>query len=116
MIVGYYNTGYEGWETSLRDYTRNNFAPYLLEFDYIPEIKFDKIEEDLKPYVEKIPENVKDFNKPEQPLDAYKNNYFIINMLKFKMRNIIGLTAGYNQLLDYANNLNNSIDQYLNNI
>jgi hypothetical protein len=68
---------------------------------------------DLKAYVEKIPENAKDFNKPEQPLEAYKNNYFIINMLKFKMRNIIGLTAGYKQLLDYANNLNSSIDNYL---
>jgi hypothetical protein len=112
-IVGYYNTDYEGWETALRDYTRNNFAPYLLEFDYIPTIEMTQIDPQLQPFVENFTEDLEDYNKEEQSLEAYKNNYMIINMLRFKIRNILGVTAAYTRQNEYANNLNKSIDNYI---
>ena len=112
-IVGYYTTDYEGWESALRDYTRNNFAPYLLEFDYIPSIDMKLIEPELRPIVKNFTENLDDYNKEGQPLEAYKNNYMIINMLRFKIRNILGINASLVRLRKYANKLDKSIDNYL---
>ncbi|MBO3116092.1 hypothetical protein J4050_05000 [Winogradskyella sp. DF17] len=112
-IVGYYNTDYQGWETALRDYTRNNFAPYLLEFDYVPPHDIELIEPQLQAFLEQFSENIVDYKKAQQPLEAYKNNYMIINMLRYKSRNILGLLAAYTRQKEYAINLNNSIDDYL---
>ena len=112
-IVGYYTTDYEGWESALRDYTRNNFAPYLLEFDYIPSIDMQLIEPELQSIVGDFKEDLNDYEKKDQPLEAYKNNYMIINMLRFKIRNILGINASLLRLHNYANNLNKSIDNYL---
>ena len=69
-IVGYYNTNYMGWEASLKDYTRNNFAPYLLEFDYIPQINLKNLDEELVAYNEELPDNITDFKKSEKPLKS----------------------------------------------
>jgi hypothetical protein len=112
-IVGYYNTDYQGWETALRDYTRNNFAPYLLEFDYIPAHDMELIKPQLQPFLKDFSENLEDYKRAEQPLEAYKNNYMIINMLRYKSRNILGLLAAYSRQKEYANTLNTSIDNYL---
>ena len=36
-VINYYNTRVDLGESALRDYTRNIVAPYLFEFDYIPD-------------------------------------------------------------------------------
>jgi len=113
-IVGYYNTDYKGWETSLRDYTRHNFAPYLLEFDYTPTIEMKFIDPQLQPFVENFTESLGDYKKEEQPLEVYKSNYMIINMLRFKIRNVLGLLAAYNRQYKYANLIHESIEKQIN--
>jgi hypothetical protein len=112
-IVSYYNTAYNNWLSSLRDYTRNKIAPYLLQYDYSPQREFENLDKELQNYIDAFPDN-KEFGSPERPLEDYKNNYFIINILKFKSRNLVGVIREYNLLLSYANDLDRSIQNHLN--
>ena len=107
-IVGYYNTGYIGWETALRDYTRNQIGPYFMNFDFLPQQSFEYKGFELSYYGK-----AKDFDQPEKTLQDYKNDFFIINGLRQKLYNLQGLKAEYIILKDYAEKLNKSIDDYL---
>ena len=110
-IVKYYNTGYLGWETALRDYTRNITAPYLLNFDYIPQ---NKNESEFNNSI-KLADDVYDYDKPAKPLSAYKSDYFIINTLRHKIWNLEGLIIQYNTLLTHAKSLDEEIQKTLEN-
>ena len=61
------------------------------------------------------PNKASDFSKPEKTLEAYKNDYFIINTLRQKTWNLEGLIVKYQTLLNYANNLEKTIQKYLDN-
>ena len=108
-IVSYYNSDYKLWESALKDYTRNITAPYILQFDYIPQ----------KTYTDSQGNNLKmtgqprDFKKPEKTLDDYKINYFIINTLRQKKYNIEALIPRYKELLNNALDLDKTIQEYL---
>jgi len=93
----------------IKDYTRNITAPYILQFDYIPQ----------KTYTDSQGNNLKmtgqprDFKKPEKTLDDYKINYFIINTLRQKKYNIEALIPRYKELLNNALDLDKTIQEYL---
>jgi hypothetical protein len=60
-IVSYYNTDFRLWQSALQDYTRNITAPYVLQFDYIPQLSIkdsegNQIEMTGQPKVFKKPE------------------------------------------------------------
>ena len=108
-IVSYYNTDYILWQSALQDYARNITAPYILQFDYLPQLNFN----DLDGNQLIMTGQPKDFKKPERTLDDYKNNYFIINTLRQKKYNLEALMPRYLKLLNTAKDLDNSIQQYL---
>ncbi|WP_228851772.1 DUF6090 family protein [Aegicerativicinus sediminis] len=108
-IVSYYNTDYLLWQSALEDYTRNITAPFVLQYDYIPQISFnDSQGNQIAMYGQ--PE---DFKKPERTLDDYKNNYFIINTLRQKKYNLDALMPRYEELLKSALKLDKNIQAYL---
>lgn len=108
-IVNYYNTDFTLWQSALRDYTRNITAPYLLQFDYIPQLSII----DLHGNQIEMTGQSKDFKKPEKTLEDYKNNYFIINTLRQKKYNLEALIPRYKELLNSALNLDKTIQEYL---
>ena len=108
-IVSYYNTDYTLWQSALQDYTRNITAPYVLQFDYIPQL----IINDSQGNQIEMTGQSKDFKKPEKTLNDYKNNYFIINTLRQKKYNLEALIPRYKELLNSALNLDKSIQEYL---
>ena len=108
-IVSYYNSDYKLWESALKDYTRNITAPYILQFDYIPQ----KTHTDSQGNNLKMTGQPRDFKKPEKTLDDYKINYFIINTLRQKKYNIEALIPRYKELLNNAMDLDKTIQKYL---
>lgn len=108
-IVSYYNTDYTLWQSALQDYTRNITAPYVLQFDYIPQLNIN----DLHGNQIEMTGKPKDFKKPEKTLDDYKNNYFIINTLRQKKYNLEALIPRYKKLLNNAQSLDKTIQEYL---
>lgn len=111
-ITTFYNSGFEGWETALRDYTRNITAPYFLSFDHLSQYKFKDEENKLTTQIQ-MPYKASDFKKPEKTLEDYKQDYFIINTLRQKTWNLEELVDQYLMLQDYAQNLEISIKNYL---
>ena len=108
-ITKYYNYGYKGWDTALRDYTRNIIAPFMLNFDHIPQanitdnnfddfIKIDINQSRIKP----------------KNLDDYRNEVFILNILRQKIWNMEGQKMQYRELEKYMHQLHNMIDLELN--
>jgi hypothetical protein len=110
-IVNYYNTDLGAWQSALQDYTRNITAPYVLNFDYLPQNTHKESQDN----VIIMPGKPKDFKKPEKTLEDYKEDFFIINTLRQKTWNIEALLLKYQDLLDYANNLDKSIQKQLDN-
>jgi Family of unknown function (DUF6090) len=108
-IVRYYNTDYTLWQSALQDYTRNITAPYILQFDYLPQLNIN----DLDGNQIEMTGQSKDFKKPERTLDDYKNNYFIINTLRQKKYNLEALMPRYTKLMNNAQALDRSIQEYL---
>jgi hypothetical protein len=108
-IVRYYNTDYTLWQSALQDYTRNITAPYVLQFDYLPQLNIN----DLHGNQLEMTGQSKDFKKPERTLDDYKDNYFIINTLRQKKYNLEALIPRYMKLLNNAQSLDKSIQKYL---
>jgi hypothetical protein len=108
-IVNYYNTDFTLWQSALQDYTRNITAPYVLQFDYIPQLSIN----DSQGNQIEMTGQSKDFKKPQKTLDDYKNNYFIINTLRQKKYNLEALIPRYKELLSSAVNLDKTIQEYL---
>jgi hypothetical protein len=108
-IVDYYNTDLGAWQSALREYTRTITAPYILNFDYIPQ----NIYQDSLGSVVMMVGEPKDFQKAEKTLSDYKQDYFIINTLRQKTWNLEVLMIRYSNLLDYAHSLDEAIQNYL---
>jgi hypothetical protein len=110
-VVAYYNSGYVGWETGLRDYTRNITAPYFLSFDHISGFSFADDDGEIRT----MPFSPSDFKKPGKTLEDYRQDYFIINTLRQKTWNLDALISKYRGLEQYAKQLDKSIHSYLDN-
>ncbi|WP_299157932.1 DUF6090 family protein [uncultured Eudoraea sp.] len=110
-IVNYYNTDLGAWQSALREYTRNITAPYVLNFDYLPQNTF----EDSRNNLLTMTGGPEDFKKPGKTLDDYKEDYFIINTLRQKTWNLEALMLRYSDILDQAKNLDKAIQKHLDN-
>ncbi len=108
-IVNYYHTEIEGWFSADRDYTRSIVAPYLLEFDYAPQGYAEGLSDELLAFRR----NISDYVKPTKSLDAYKSNYFVINVLRAKMFTLEGQVYEMENLVSEARSLNNMIEEHL---
>jgi hypothetical protein len=91
-LFSYYNDyEYKGWDSSLKDYSRNIIIPYLLNFDHITN-------GDLNEGIDYIQFDVSKFSVPSKTLDHYKNDLFLLNGIRFKIQNFEGQKAAYVQL------------------
>lgn len=109
-ITKYYNYNYKTWDTALKDYTRNIMAPFMLNFDHIPEVIIDN---GLNP---------EDFTKidfklsiiPPKTIDDYRKEIFILNILRQKIYNMEGQKSNYKELKIYMQQLLQQLDKELN--
>ena len=109
-ITKYYNNKYKGWDTAMSDYTRNIMAPFILNFDHIPQgnegfegyEKFTRV--DI--YKSKInPKSIKD----------YQNEVFFLNILRQKIFITEGQQMEYQKLKIYMQQLLKKIDTEIKN-
>ncbi len=97
-IVKYYTGDYKGWDTGMRDYTRNIIAPYLIKFDHIPqrdETEGINYEYDVTFYRA----DLTSFDMKPKTIEDYRKDLFIINILRQKLYNYQGQTGAYSDLL-----------------
>jgi uncharacterized membrane-anchored protein YhcB (DUF1043 family) len=79
-LFSYYNAkNYTAWDSSIKDYTRNIFGPYLINFDHVPNPTDESEGSDFTHF------NISKFAVPRKTIDDYKNNLFIINALRQKI-------------------------------
>lgn len=87
-IIIYYDSDYGSWDTAMKDYTRNIIAPYLLNYDHIPETDYKK---DIRFSNDEF--SVLDLTKSDvisKSLNDYKRNVFFSNILRQKIRILEG--------------------------
>jgi|GEM_PF-1016790 len=109
LLIKYYNDEYEGWNTAMQDYTRNIIAPYLMEFDHLP--LTSNASEDVTKYIDenfgldadiKSSINNSEFDIKPKSLEDYRNNLFLINILRYKNHNIEGQITASKSLLEQS--------------
>lgn len=107
-LFAYYNNNtYTAWDSSIKDYTRNTFAPYLLNFDHVPNITDENEGTDFTHF------KTSKFSVPSKSIDSYKNDQFIINSLRVKIQLFEGQKIAYNELSKDIDQLIISIENEL---
>ena len=95
-IILYYNSDYQSWDTAMSDYTRNIIAPYLLKYDHIPETDYKR---DTR--FSNVEFSVLDISKSDvmpKSLNDYKQNAFMVNILRQKIRILEGQNKHFTDL------------------
>ena len=107
-LFSYYNSNpYMQWDSSLKDYSRNIFMPYILGFDHIPEVQNNGRQISITQF------DISKFSVAPKTIDDYKNDLFIINGLRKKIQILEGQKNVYSELLQDIESLINSIDKEL---
>jgi len=89
-LISYYNSNYQNWDTAMKDYTRNIIAPFMLNFDHIPQ--GNGVTEDIGDFTVF---NINEFDIKPKTIDDYRNEIFIINILRQKLMNLEGQNNQY---------------------
>ncbi len=92
-ITKYYNNKYQGWDTAMLDYTRNIIAPFMLNFDHIPQTT-----PRLDGYNDFTRVDIKQSKIPPKTIENYRDEVFILNMLRQKLYNLEGQKTAYKML------------------
>jgi hypothetical protein len=92
-ITKYYNTKYQGWDTAMLDYTRNIIAPFILNFDHTPDAS-----PGLVGYNDFTRVDLKQSKIPFKTIEEYRNEIFVLNMLRQKLYNLEGQKSAYKML------------------
>lgn len=107
-LFSYYNNNsYKSWDSAMTDYSRNIIAPYLLNFDHVPNIR------DEKRGTSFIQFDIAKFSVPSKTIDEYKNNQFILNALRVKIQLFEGQKMEYIDLQKEIDTLVESINDEL---
>lgn len=107
-ITTYYNYQYKGWDTALRDYTRNITAPFLLNFDHIPQA--NEYDEEFKNYYKA---DISQSGITPKSIEDYRKEIFFLNTLRQKIWNMEGQQKQYVELKKYMEQLNKMIEDEL---
>ena len=112
-IIKYYTDGSNiGWDSGLIEYTRNIFAPYMLKFDHNPQVPETSYRAQASKKFTEI-DYTKSKVKPKN-IDDYKNDVFILNMLRNKIYLMEGQLMEYENLKNILTKLNEQISNELN--
>jgi len=112
-IVIYYNQDYQDWDTAMRDYTRNIIAPYLINYDHIPQMNLTHGAESSYSNMNFYVADISQFDVKPKTIEDYRKNIFIINVLRQKLFNCEGQKGLYHELLANMKNLIHQIDKEL---
>ncbi len=108
-LFSYYNNNsYRSWDSAMTDYSRHIFAPYLLNFDHVPNIT----DENEGTYFTQF--DITKFAVPSKTIDDYKNNQFILNALRVKIQLFEGQKLQYIDLQKEIDTLIKNLDMELN--
>jgi hypothetical protein len=110
-IIKYFNSNSIRWDTSLRDYTRNIIAPFLLKFDHIPQPPQTSYRKKATEQFTNI--DISNSKIPTRTIEDYRNEVFILNILRNKIYSMEGQKMGYNNLKKVMHQLLNQIDTEL---
>ena len=114
-IIKYYTDGNNiGWDSGLLEYTRNIFAPYMLKFDHNPQVPNTSYRAQASKEFTEI-DYTKSNIKPKS-IDDYKNDVFILNMLRSKIYLMEGQLMEYQNLKEIIIKLLEQISNELNKI
>ena len=89
-ITKYYNDKYQGWDTAMLDYTRNIIAPFMLNFDHTPQAT-----PGLVGYNDFTRVDIKQSKIPSKTIGDYRDEIFVLNMLRQKLYNLEGQKSAY---------------------
>ncbi len=107
-LFSYYNARvYPGWDSALKDYSRNVFMPYILGFDHISNTTDENEGTGFTQF------DVSKFSVQRKTIDDYKKNLFILNALRHKIQLLEGQKTAYTELHKVIDALINSIDDEL---
>lgn len=103
-LFSYYNANnYSAWDSAVKDYSRNIFAPYLLNFDNVPNITDEKEGLGFTQF------DVSKFSVKGKTLEDYKQNQFILNALRIKIQLFEGQNMQYIAMIKDIDSLINKI-------
>ncbi len=109
-ITQYYNYNYKGWDTAMIDYTRNIMAPFMLNFDHMPQGNVND-----KGYENFTRVDINKSNINPKTIKDYQNEVFILNILRQKIYNMEGQEMEYKKLKIYMEQLLKQIDEEIEN-
>ena len=92
-ITKYYNNKYKGWDTAMLDYSRNIIAPFILNFDHAPQAT-----PGLVGYNDFTRVDITQSKIPPRTIEDYRNEVFVLNMLRQKLYNMEGQKTAYQML------------------
>jgi hypothetical protein len=92
-ITKYYNDKYQGWDTAMLDYTRNIIAPFMFNFDHTPQAT-----PGLMGYDDFTIIDIKQSKIPSKTIRNYRDEIFVLNMLRQKLYNLEGQKSAYKML------------------
>jgi hypothetical protein len=109
-LFNYYNANdFLIWNESIKDYTRNIIAPYIMAFDHVP--NQNESEEEIG--VDLFQVDISKFKIASKTMEDYKNDVFIINCLRTKLQLMEGHKKVYSDILAEAKSLIKIIDTEL---
>ncbi|MDT0557217.1 DUF6090 family protein [Ichthyenterobacterium sp. W332] len=113
-IVNYYTFDYKGWDNAQREYTRNIIAPYLLKFDFVPDKQKSEVAQlsaDKFNISEFYSADIESFAIPAKTLQDYKEDLFIINIIREKLYNFQGQLNNYQNLEKQMRSLDSLLER-----
>jgi hypothetical protein len=104
-ITKYYNNNYKGWDSAMSDYTRNIMAPFILNFDHIPQSN-----EGLQGYENFTRVDINKSKISPKSIKDYQDEVFFLNILRQKVFISEGQQMEYQKLKIYMEQLLRQID------
>jgi uncharacterized membrane-anchored protein YhcB (DUF1043 family) len=92
LFLYYNNTSFKSWDSAMTDYSRNIIAPYIMNFDHVPNIRPEHENINFTQF------DITKFAMPSKTIDDYKNNLFLINALRIKIQLFEGQKIQYIKL------------------
>lgn len=104
-ITKYYNNNYKGWDSAMSDYTRNIMAPFILNFDHMPQSN-----DGLEGYENFTHVDINKSKINSKSIKDYQDEVIFLNILRQKIFLSEGQQMEYQKLKIYMEQLLKQID------
>ena len=111
-IIKYYSDGSNiGWDSGLREYSRNIIAPYLLRFDHIPPKPQTSYRENASREFTQV--DVSKSKIAQKSIEDYMDDVFILNVIRQKIYMFEGQIMEYENLKETIGQLKKNLQAEL---